>query len=93
VLHAVETIDTREDGEWIVCARTQTDAQSRRVLVAVPPRFTEMQAHAPEPAMAWRLAARDVFSAYFARGYRAVDFFLNRRTGGGQYLLAASEGS
>lgn len=88
VLQAVETIETREDGEWTVCARTRLDVRDRRVLVAAPARFTEMQAQAPEFAMGWRLAAREVFTAYLSRGYRAVDFFLNRNTGGGQYLLA-----
>jgi len=93
VLTAVETIDVRDEGEWIVCVRTRTDVASRRVLVAVPSRFTEMQANAPERAMEWRLSTREVFTAYFSRGYRVVDFFLDRSTGGGRYLLAATEGS
>ena len=61
------------------------DLDARRVLVAVPPQFTEMQQHRPALALAWRLAARDVFTAYFGRGYRLVDFWRHRD--GGQYLL------
>ena len=43
-----------------------------------------------DPALAqdWRLSTRRIFQHYFARGYRAVDFFLAREAGRGQYLLA-----
>ena len=63
------------------------------VLVAVPARFTEMQRDASDAAQAWRMATRDAFQAYFKRGYRAVDFFLDRERGGGSYLLAAGGGA
>jgi predicted GNAT superfamily acetyltransferase len=39
-------------------------------------------------ALSWRLQTREVFEAYFKRGYRAVDFFLSREAARGQYLLA-----
>lgn len=61
------------------------DLDARRVLVAIPARFTEMQQHAAETAMAWRLAAREVFTAYVLRGYRVVDFLGGER--GGSYVL------
>ena len=34
------------------------------------------------------MSTREIFVSYFARGYRAVDFFLARDAGKGQYLLA-----
>jgi hypothetical protein len=32
-----------------------------------------------------------MFEAYFSRGYRAVDFVLQRQAGFGRYLLARPE--
>jgi predicted GNAT superfamily acetyltransferase len=37
--------------------------------------------------MEWRMATRGVFTSYFARGYRAVEFFLDREARKGTYLL------
>lgn len=59
--------------------------------VPVPPRFSEMQSESTELALEWRMAVRDVMVPAFARGYRAVDFTLDRERGGGSYLLAPSE--
>jgi predicted GNAT superfamily acetyltransferase len=42
----------------------------------------------PDLARQWRLGTREIFQTYFGRGYRAVDFFLAREHGRGQYLLA-----
>ena len=50
--------------------------------------FTEMQQEAPELALEWRLQTREIFESYFARGYRAVDFELQKDDGLGRYLLA-----
>jgi len=36
------------------------------------------------------MSTREIFQTYFRRGYRAVDFFLARDAGKGQYLLARS---
>jgi predicted GNAT superfamily acetyltransferase len=47
-----------------------------------------MQGHDPALALEWRLSIRTIFLGYFDRGYRAVDFFLSRKSGRGQYLLA-----
>ena len=38
-----------------------------------------MQQEAPDLALEWRLHTREIFETYFARGYRAVDFELQRR--------------
>ena len=64
----------------------ETDAS--RLLVNVPGHYTNMLAASGDLALEWRLSTRAVFETYFARGYRAVDFFLDRATGSGQYLLA-----
>ena len=61
--------------------------------MSIPPRFTEMQASAPGVALAWRMAAREVFLSYFARGYRVVDFLRAAPDAGGQYLLEAPSGA
>jgi predicted GNAT superfamily acetyltransferase len=60
----------------------------RRVAVEIPTGFSEMQASEPALALDWRMATRRAFTTYFARGYRAVDFFLERERGRGRYLLA-----
>jgi len=57
------------------------------VLVEIPMGFTEMLAGAPDLALAWRLSTREMFTAYFGRGYKAVDFLLDRSAGRGSYLL------
>src|SRR5262245_20644373 len=88
VLDAPTAIDTRLDGNWQRPADVRDDLDAPRVLVPVPGHFTSMQQDALDLAQAWRVATRQVFTAYFGRGYRAVDFYLDRRQGGGQYLLA-----
>lgn len=76
-----------EDG-WVSVAAVDPLPQARRILVPVPPRFLEMQRDSTARALTWRLALRDVLTAAFSDGFRAVDFHLNRDAGGGQYLLA-----
>ena len=53
----------------------------------VPPSFGDLQQMQTDLALAWRLTSRAAFTAYFARGYRVVDF-LRDGDGGGSYLLA-----
>ena len=50
-----------------------------------------MQQESPERALQWRLHVRQMFQEYFAKGYRAVDFVLQREAGFGRYLLARGE--
>ena len=47
-----------------------------------------MQRDAPALALEWRMQTREIFETYFGRGYRAVDFFLDRPRSRGRYLLA-----
>jgi predicted GNAT superfamily acetyltransferase len=90
-IDALQVMATRPAGNWTECAGVRVDHAAPRVLLSIPPRFGEMQQEATPLALAWRLAARDAFTAYFARGYRAVDFFLDREHGGGAYLLAVDQ--
>ena len=59
----------------------------RRISVEIPTGFTAMLAQAPELALEWRMATRAAFTTYFGRGYRALDFSLDRANGRGSYLL------
>ena len=71
-------------GEWTRTTNVDLAVQGPRVWVEIPPSFTEMQQQAPDLALEWRHTTRAIFEAYFARGYRAVDFEKGRR----RYLLA-----
>lgn len=74
--------------QWLVCDEPALDLSERRVAVEIPMGFTEMMAEAPELALDWRMKTRRIFTSYFARGYRALEFFLNREVHKGTYLLA-----
>ena len=84
-------IATSAGSPWLECAATETTLDAVRLLVPVPPRFSEMQQQARAIALAWRLATREIFTTYFTRGYRVVDFLLNRESGGGAYVLSRVE--
>jgi chorismate synthase len=75
-------------GGWLTCASIDLDLDARRVWLEIPTGFTDMQLEAPELALAWRMHTRDIFETYFARGFKVVDFVLNRSEGFGRYLLA-----
>lgn len=78
-------------GAWRTCASIDLDLDVSRFWLEIPTGFTEMQLHAPELAMQWRMHTREIFETYFARGYRVVDFVLDREAGFGRYLIAAPE--
>ena len=82
---------TRMDGEWRETTAINLALGDRRVWIEIPTGFTDMQQRAPERALKWRLDLRQMFEAYFAKGYRAVDFVLQRDAGFGRYLLAKAE--
>ena len=88
VLSAPVINPSRQAGRWLAPGEGRLDAADRRLLVEIPVGFTEMQAEAPALALEWRIATRRIFQSYFARGYRAVDFFLSREARRGQYLLS-----
>ena len=76
------------DGEWRTVTSIDLSRDDRRVWIEIPTGFTEMQQQAPDRALQWRMDLRQMFQAYFAKGYRAVDFVLQREAGFGRYLLA-----
>jgi predicted GNAT superfamily acetyltransferase len=75
-------------GDWCSPMTSDLSLDTPRLWVEIPPSFTDMQQQAPELAREWRFKTREIFQAYFGRGYRAVDFELQRERGGGRYLLA-----
>ena len=88
VMDAPVVNQTRMDGGWRAVSVIDLTRDDRRVWIEIPTGFTEMQQRAPERALKWRLDLRQMFEAYFGRGYRAVDFVLQRDAGFGRYLLA-----
>ena len=76
------------DGEWRKTAKIDLTIKERRLWIEIPTGFTEMQQRAPDRALAWRMDVRQMFEEYLAKGYRAVDFVLQRELGFGRYLLA-----
>lgn len=91
IADAPSVIDLIDRDGWVQPARVLRADGERRFLLPVPPRFLDMQQQATSVALAWRLAVRDVMTDALARGYRAVDFFLNRERGGGAYMFARDE--
>ncbi len=93
VLESSEIADARPAnnakpvGEWLDCADVDLSLDARRLTVQIPVGFTDMLARKPELALAWRLRTREIFTTYFARGYRVVDFHLDRAARRGAYLL------
>ena len=74
-------------GDWLESVDVDLSLEATRLVVDIPTGFTEMLARAPELALAWRICTRAIFTTYFDRGYRAVDFLLDRAGGKGTYLL------
>ena len=96
-LRASELADARRinrleaAGGWLKCGDVDLSAGERRVLVEIPTGFSDMLVKEPELALDWRMATRRIFTTYFARGYRAVEFLLDRAERKGAYLLVAGE--
>ena len=74
--------------DWRAPGRSDLTLAEPRCWVEIPPSFTAMQQQEPDLARDWRFATREIFQTYFGRGYRAVDFELQRDRGAGRYLLA-----
>ena len=74
-------------GEWLEPAATDLSLDAKRISVEIPTGFSQMLSAAPELALQWRMTTREIFTSYFARGYRAVEFFLDRAARKGSYLL------
>ena len=76
-----------ENGDWLESVDVDLSLDARRLLVHIPMGFTDMLARNPELALAWRVCTRAIFTTYFDRGYKAVDFMLDRAARRGTYLL------
>jgi predicted GNAT superfamily acetyltransferase len=85
---AVPANQAKAAGKWMECRNVDLSIDADRVDVEIPVGFTEMMSQAPDLALAWRMATRSIFTTMFARGYRAVDFVLDRPAGKGTYVLA-----
>jgi predicted GNAT superfamily acetyltransferase len=91
VLDAPSAIAARQGRAWTDCEAVRLPDDAPRVLLPVPARFSEMQQQATDLALRWRVCVREAFTSAFDRGYRAVDFYLDRERGGGAYLLARDQ--
>jgi predicted GNAT superfamily acetyltransferase len=74
---------------WLDCGELHLGRTDRRVSVDIPLDFTTMLATHPERAKRWRFQTRELFTHYFSRGYRVVDFALHREQSRGRYLLTS----
>ena len=79
------------EGEWRKTKKIDLTIKERRLWIEIPTGFTEMLQRSPERALAWRMDVRQMFEDYLAKGYRAVDFVLQRDAGFGRYLLAKEQ--
>ena len=87
VLTVEPAVRAQPAGEWLAPAAIDRSLDAKRISVEIPTGFTEMLSGAPDLALEWRMTTRDLFTTYFANGYRAVEFFLDRQSRKGSYLL------
>ncbi len=79
---------TRQVGRWMAPGAMHLDVDADAVRVQIPPEFLQMLEGAPDLAGEWRASTRQIFTTYFARRYRVVDFLFDRSAGTGSYLLS-----
>ena len=87
---AANRLTAPDRDRWPSCSDVRLDLDARRVVIQIPMGFGEMLSGAPQLALDWRFSTRRLFQTYFGRGYRAVDFILDRPSRRGAYLLATS---
>jgi len=87
VADAARVNRTAASGEWLESVDVDLSLEARRLAVEIPMGFTDMLSREPDLALAWRVCTRAIFTTYFDRGYRAVDFGLDREGRKGAYLL------
>lgn len=78
----------REAGQRLAPDGHDLALDAPRLAVTIPTGFTEMQQRDLPLAQAWRLATREIFTTYLARGYQVNDFLLDRPRFRGTYLLS-----
>jgi predicted GNAT superfamily acetyltransferase len=82
---ALNLVETCEG--WPACGAFDATLTSTTVRVPIPMAFTEMLSAAPAVAHRWRIATREIFTTYFARGYRVTGFLLDQAARQGSYVL------
>ena len=87
VLTLEPALRTKATGQWLEPAAPDLSIDAKRISVEIPTGFSSLLSQAPDLALAWRMATREAFTTYFARGYHAVEFFLDREARKGTYLL------
>ncbi len=85
---AARVLEARVAGELMDPGEPILDEESHRLRVEIPHQFAPIQQSAPDIARAWRSATRSVFTTYLSRGYRVIDFWVDRRRACGTYLMA-----
>jgi predicted GNAT superfamily acetyltransferase len=90
-LDAVRVLELQSSVPLAEPGTPDLDQEGRRLLVEIPARFAPIQGERPDLAARWRAATRGVFTTYFGRGYRALDFWRDGARGCGTYLLARPE--
>jgi len=73
----------------VECAAVRLGLTDTRLTVAIPTGFAGMMEQDPDLARSWRQMTREIFSHYFARGYKAVDFEFGPGDRQGRYLLSS----
>lgn len=74
--------------QWLANSDLFLARDERRLVLEIPMGFTEMQRDAPALALEWRMQTRELFETYLHKGYRVVDFHLDRPHARGRYVLA-----
>ncbi len=82
---AHSAIKSRQTGAYLKCIDWSIDLKAPSVLVDIPKDILTAKASHAEEAERWRLATREVFQAYFDKGFTAVR--LLKRTERFSYLL------
>lgn len=91
VTDAAPVNTTHPAQEWLANSDVYLARDDRRLALEIPMGFTDMQREAPALALEWRLQTREIFETYFRRGYRVVDFHLDRPHHRGRYVLARKD--
>ncbi|MCX6549895.1 MAG: GNAT family N-acetyltransferase [Acidobacteria bacterium] len=78
-----------DDGTWLACAGVDVTREDPVVVMSIPAGFNDMLEREPALGDEWRMASREVFGHYLARGYRVVDFSFGPGAREGRYLLSS----
>ena len=87
VLTVEPALRVQAAAKWFEPAAADLSIDAKRISVEIPTGFTQLLSAEPDLALAWRMATREVFTTYFGRGYHAAEFFLDRPSRKGAYLL------